>query len=211
MPTLDKINILRVTHRAGHGLYLDGRELGEILLHHSEQTLPLEVGDDAVVFINADPDTGRIQATTRIEDHVTTEPPEYKLGEPVELIVTRETPLGFVALIEHQHLGLLYHSSLRERIQPGQMLTGYIAAIRPDGKIDLTLDSSGFHRVTSLTDEILDTLKTNGGRIDLDDSSPSDDIRAAFGASKKAFKQAVGALYKQRRIRLLKPGIELIG
>ena len=89
-------------------------------------------------------------------------------------------------------------------------MQGYIAAIRPDGKIDLTLESSGSHRVLTLSEQILEALQASGGRLTLDDDSSPEEIRARFAASKKAFKQAIGALYRQRQIRLTKPGIELL-
>ena len=90
-------------------------------------------------------------------------------------------------------------------------MQGYISAVRPDGKIDVTLESSGRHAVTTLAEKILEALESNGGRLELDDDSPPEAIRAAFGASKKAFKQALGTLYRGQRIRLEKPGVRLLG
>jgi predicted RNA-binding protein (virulence factor B family) len=87
---------------------------------------------------------------------------------------------------------------------------GYVMMIHPGGKIDLSLDASGYQRVASLTDKILEALKQNGGRLPYDDDSPPEQIRAVFDASKKAFKQALGALYRQRRIQFSHPGITLI-
>ncbi|MDZ4286886.1 MAG: hypothetical protein U0984_02950, partial [Prosthecobacter sp.] len=81
-------------------------------------------------------------------------------------------------------------------------------AIHPSGKIDLSLDASGYQRVAPLTDRIMEALKANGGRLDFDDDSPPDAIRQTFEASKKAFKQALGALYRQRRIEFTRPGIK---
>jgi len=182
----------------------------ELMLPFSEQEQAIEAGDFVVVYIALDSETGQIYATNRLSNHLSTEPPPFKVGQPVDLMVVRETPLGYIALVEETALGLLYHSNLNELLSPGQKLEGYIGAIRPDGKIDLTLDSSGYHRVNSLTDQIVAELKACGGSIDLDDESTPEAIRAAFGASKKAFKQAVGSLYKQRRIRFTKPGIALL-
>jgi predicted RNA-binding protein (virulence factor B family) len=95
-------------------------------------------------------------------------------------------------------------------LKPGDKVQGYIGTLRTDGKLDLTLDSSGRHAVTSLADRIIEALETGGGRLALDDDSMPEDIRERFGASKKAFKQAVGALFRERKIVLTKPGIELV-
>ena len=114
------------------------------------------------------------------------------------------------ALVDGKHPGLLYHDTLSVPVEIGQKLKGFVRALRPDGKIDLSLDQAGYSRVAPLARRIVEALQRNGGRLNLDDDSPPEAIREAFGASKKAFKQAVGTLYKARRIRFSKPGIELL-
>lgn len=203
--------VLRVTGvNREIGAFLDWGLQKDLLLPFREQEYPVAVGQSAVVYVHLDPRSDRIYATTRLSRHLSATPPQYVPGQPVDIIIIRETPLGYIALVEGAHLGLLYHSSQTELFEPGKKVQGYIAAMRPDGKIDLTLESSGQQRVMELKDQILAELKANDGCIKLDDESSPDDIRAAFGASKKAFKQAVGTLFKQRRIRFTKPGIELI-
>jgi predicted RNA-binding protein (virulence factor B family) len=108
------------------------------------------------------------------------------------------------------HPGLLYHEGISVPVAIGQKLKGFVRALRPDGKIDLSLDQAGYRRVAPLALRIVQALQRSGGRLDLDDDSPPEKIRQAFGASKKAFKQALGTLYKARRIRFSRPGIELL-
>ncbi len=107
-------------------------------------------------------------------------------------------------------MGLLYHSNVGSPLQVGQQLGGFVSAIHPGGKIDLSLDASGYRRVASLTDRILEALKNNGGRLPYDDDSAPEQIRQHFDTSKKAFKQALGALYRQRRLEFTRPGIALV-
>jgi predicted RNA-binding protein (virulence factor B family) len=136
--------------------------------------------------------------------------PDYTTGHAVELIITGESPLGYNAIVENAHRGLLYRDTLSSPLAAGQRLKAFVRAIRPDGNIDLSLDQAGYKRVAPLKLRIVQALERNGGRLSLDDDSPPEEIRAAFDASKKAFKQALGALYKSRRIRFLNPGIELL-
>lgn len=192
------------------GAFLDWGLQKDLLLPFKEQEYPVAVGQPVLVYVHLDPRSDRIYASMRLQRHLSAPPPQYPPGQPVELIIARETPLGYIALVEGKHLGLLYHSTQTELFEPGKKVQGYIAAVRPDGKIDLTLESSGQQRVMELKDQILAELNASDGRIRLDDDSSPDDIRAAFGASKKAFKQAIGALLKQKRIRFTSPGIELI-
>jgi predicted RNA-binding protein (virulence factor B family) len=115
-----------------------------------------------------------------------------------------------MAVIDQRFRGLIHESSLQHPIRIGESMTGFIAAVQPDGKIDLSLQQVGYGRVTHLTDRIVEAMKKNGGRIPLTDKSSPDEIGRAFNVSKKAFKQAVGALYRQRRISLETSGIALI-
>ena len=192
------------------GAFLDWGLPKDLLLPFREMECPVKDGDWLVVYVHLDSKSDRIYASTRLAQHLDSEPPAYTIGQPVDLIIVRETPLGYIALVEQSHLGLLYHSQTPRPLHVGDRVPGYIGACRPDGKIDLTLESSGREAVTSLTEKILEALKANGGRLKLDDDSPPEAIRAAFGASKKAFKQAIGQLYRGRQIRLEKPGISLV-
>jgi len=193
------------------GAFLDWGLPKDLLLPFREQVYPVTTGDMVVVYVALDPKTDRIYATTRLERHVHADPPPYSPGQPVDIIVARETPLGYIALVERSHLGLLYHSNLGSPLKIGQSMKSYVDAIRGDGKIDLKADASGYRRVITIADAVLDALKANGGRLDLDDDSSPTAIRAALGCSKKAFKQAVGALFRKRAIRFTKPGIQLTG
>jgi uncharacterized protein len=192
------------------GAFLDWGLSKDLLLPFREQDIPVRPGQRVVVFVYLDPKTDRIVATTRLNRHLNRTPATYKMGQPVELVIVGKTPLGYNAVVENAHLGLLYHNNLSSALSPGQKVKGFVRTVRPGGKIDLSLDASGYKRVASLTDQILEALAKNGDRLEFDDDSSPKVIREKFGVSKKAFKQALGALYKSRRIRFLNPGIQLL-
>jgi hypothetical protein len=189
------------------GAFLNWGLLKDLLLPFREQADPVRVGDKVVAYILLDEKTDRIIATTRLNRHLSRQRPPFKPAQPVALLITARTPLGYNAIVEGTHVGLLYHSNVGAPLQVGQQLNGFVSAVYPSGKIDLSLDASGYQRVASLTDRILEALKNNGGRLEFDDDSPPEAIRKHFEASKKAFKQALGSLYKQRRIEFTRPGI----
>ena len=112
--------------------------------------------------------------------------------------------------MENAHRGLLYHDNLASPLATGQKLKGFVSTVRTGGQIDLSLDASGYQRVAALTDQIVQALERNGGHLAFDDDSSPEAIRQTFGVSKKAFKQALGKLYKARRIRFQNPGIQLL-
>ena len=192
------------------GAFLDWGLAKDLLLPFREQAHPVREDEWVVACVCLDPHTNRIVATTRLARHFHHEPPPYAPGEAVNLLVTGPTPLGFSAIVENAHRGLLYHDRLTAPLTPGQKIKGYVRAIRPNGQIDLSLDPGGYQRVAPLSLQIVQALEKHGGRLDFDDDTPPETIRATFGVSKKAFKQALGQLYKHRRIRFLRPGIELL-
>ncbi|MES2596958.1 MAG: S1-like domain-containing RNA-binding protein [Verrucomicrobiota bacterium] len=167
-------------------------------------------GDRVLVFVKLDERSDRIVATTKFTKYLSRQPVLYRKGQQVSLIIANRTPLGFNALVGGTHMGLLHESRATAPLQPGQEIPGYIAAVHPGGKIDLSLDASGYQRVAPLTDRIVEELKAAGGSLNFDDDSSPEGIRTTFGSSKAAFKQALGALFRARKIRFTRPGIVLV-
>ena len=193
------------------GAFLSWGLAKDLLLPFHEQASPVRSGQWVTVFIFLDTMSNRIVATTRLSRHLSHQPAPYFEGQAVNLFITSQTPLGYNAIVENAYRGLLYHSNLAGPLTLGQKMKGFVRKVRPDGKIDLSLDTAGYRRVAPLTEQILLALQANGGRLAFDDATPPQVIRDKFGVSKNAFKQALGALYKKRRIRFLNPGIELTG
>ena len=201
MVKLGHVNTLAALRETQSGFYLDGEELGEILLPGRLIPRGMKAGDTVEVFLYRDSEDRPV---------ATTERPQYRAGLEVDLLVYEETSLGYNAIVEGTHRGLIYRSTVGAPLEIGARLRGFIKEVREDGKIDLSLDRSGYERVAPLARQILEELEKVGGRLNLDDSSDPAEIRRRFGASKKAFKQAIGALYRERLIVMLDPGIELV-
>jgi predicted RNA-binding protein (virulence factor B family) len=191
------------------GCFLNWGLEKDLLLPLREQEAPVYPGDKVVVYVYVDERSGRIVASARLRRHLDLIPPDYHNDQPVHLIIAGETPLGYKAIVDHAHWGLLYRAEVSTPLETGQELTGYVRTVRPDGKIDLRLDREGYRRVTPLADRILEHLRANNGRMDLNDESSPDAIRSAFDSSKKAFKQALGALYRERKIQMVEGGVKL--
>lgn len=192
------------------GAFLDWGLRKDLLLPNAEQERPVRLGDTVVAYVFIDHQTQRIIATTRLQAHIDHSPPTYKIGYEVSLLIANETPLGYNAIINNSRLGLLYRSELSTPLHIGHRCEGFIRTIRPDGKIDLGLDPQGFQRIDPLANRILAALQSNKGSLPFNDSSSPEEIRAAFQTSKKAFKQALGTLYRKRLIELHEKGIRSI-
>ena len=191
------------------GAFLDWGLPKDLLVPLAEQYEQLEVGKSYFVKLFLDPQN-RILGTTRIERHLSEEGLYYKAGQKVSLLIADKTALGIKAIINSTHWGLLYENETFQPLEKGQRLDGYIKQIRDDYKIDLSLYRAGYIKGNELTDQILNRLKENQGILPLSDKSPPDEIYAAFGVSKKAYKQAIGSLYKQKLVLIEKNNIKLI-
>lgn len=180
----------------------------DLLVPLREQTRTLEVGEWIVAMIVLDEVSGRLMGTMRLQRHLDKTEPKYEPGQAVDLVVTEETDLGFKAVINHTHTGLIYKSETSALLVPGDELPGFIRTVRPDGKIDLRLDASGYERVRPLADQIMAALASAGdATLPYGDKTDPAVIREKFGASKKAFKQALGKLLRQQRIEFVDGGI----
>jgi predicted RNA-binding protein (virulence factor B family) len=202
------LNVVSVNPRIG--AFVHWGLIKDLLVPFRELDKPPRVGQKIAVYIYLDPASRRIVGSARINRYLGQRPPTYRVGQPVNLLIASESPLGYNTIVENAHRGLLFRDRTPTPLQIGQRVQGYVRAIRPDGRIDLSLDQGGYKRVAPLTTQIIEALKKNGGKLDFDDSTSPEKIRSTFHASKKAFKQALGALYKKRRIRFVNPGIELL-
>ena len=192
------------------GAFLEWGLAKDLLLPFREQISPVRPGQRVMVHLYLDPKTNRIVATARLKRHLSRSHPPYLPDQSVRLVIADKTPLGYNAIVEGTHMGLLFTDNRPSSLEAGQEVKGFVRAVHPGGKIDLSLDAAGYQRVAPLVDQIVERLERSGGRLPFDDDSSPESIREAFGISKKAFKQALGKLYKARRIRFLNPGIELI-
>jgi predicted RNA-binding protein (virulence factor B family) len=194
----------------GVGAFLDWGLAKELLVPFREQVGRMEVGKTYLVHVHVDEVSGRIVASARIARQLDLTPHGYKPGDEVDLIIFGKTDLGYKAIINNAHSGLLFADGVFQPLQPGEKTKGYIAGIRADGKIDLTLHATGRAKVSGLEERILAELAARGGFWSLGDHSSAAEIHDELGVSKRTFKQAVGALWKKRRILIEDRGIRLV-
>jgi len=192
------------------GAFLDWGLDKDILVPFAEQHRPMEVGHSYLVYIFINDADGRIIASSKIDKFLDDdEPHNYKPPQAVDLIIANSTDLGYKAIINNSHWGVLYKNEVFQRLSFGQSIKGHIKYVRPDGKIDLTLQSGQATREKN-THIILDYLKCNNGFSPINDRTDPEIILELFSMSKAAFKKAIGGLYKQRIISIEENSIRLI-
>jgi predicted RNA-binding protein (virulence factor B family) len=192
------------------GAFLDWGLAKDLFLPFSEQTRDLRIGDEVVVFLYLDK-SDRISASMRLQRHVSKIPGSYEVGQPVDLLIVSKTDLGFKALVEGRHFGVLYADEVFQPLKSAQRIKGYIKLVRPVGKLDLSLTRMGSKAaLDDIAPIIMERLRASGGFLAINDKSSAEVIHAQFGVSRKKFKIALGGLYKQRLIKIDKDGIRLV-
>ncbi len=192
------------------GLFLDWGLPKDLLLPHSEEKRPLQVGDYCVVHVFLDKRSKRITATARLDRYLDKTPARYQAGQAVDLLVVEPSDLGFKAIINAQHWGLIHKNEVFKFLRSGMQEKGFIKEVRSDGKISLSLQPVGQGVLDDLARQILDRLRQQGGSLELGDKSSPEAISAAFGVSKGNFKKAIGGLYKQGLIQIGEQRLQLL-
>ncbi len=202
--------LLKVIDINNAGAFMDWGLPKDLLVPYSEQHKPMEVGYSYVVYVFYDHDSDRIAASTRLQDHLAEESVWVKPKQAVNLLIAGRTDLGYKAVIDNRYLGLIFRGDAFRPLKIGERVAGFIKSIRPDGKIDLLISQATLQGDHALGEDIIRNLKTSGGVSLLTDKSDPDDIYRTFKVSKKKYKQALGTLYKSKRILLAPDKITLI-
>lgn len=201
---------LKVVEVNSIGIFLNWGLPKDLLLPYSEEKQPLKAGDYCVVHVYLDKHTRRITATTRLDRYLDKVPANYAVGQEVDLLVAEETAMGFKAIINNKHWGLIHKNEVFKFLRSGKQEKGFIKEVRSDGNISLSLQPVGEQLASSLNAQILGKLRDNNGVLPVSDKSDPQVISNLFGVSKGNFKKAIGALYKQGQIVIHADRIELV-
>ncbi|WP_354624986.1 S1-like domain-containing RNA-binding protein [Psychromonas sp. MME2] len=195
------------TNRAG--AFLDWGLPKDLLVPFNQQKIPMKVGFGYIVYVYQDDISERLVASSKLDRFLDKEPVNYKVGERVELLIADKTDLGFKAIINNKHWGVLFESEVFGEMGIGKKCVGYIKQIREDGKIDVGLTKVGYAKVDALAERILQTMKVHQGFLQLSDKSSPEQIAKILKMSKGNFKKSIGQLYRSHLIDIEEKGIRL--
>jgi predicted RNA-binding protein (virulence factor B family) len=208
---LNEFALLRVNYTNQIGAFMDWGMEKDILVPFKEQARPMEKGKRYLVYLYMDEKTNRLVASSKTNQFLDNENITVHDGDEVDLIISHITEIGINVIINQLHKGLAYKNEVfDEAIRTGDRMIGYIKNVRPDGKIDVSLQKPGFENVEPNADIILNELRASRGFLRLNDNSDPEDIKTILKMSKKTFKKAIGTLYRQKRIEIKDDGIYLI-
>ena len=200
--------VMEVKEMTKFGAFMDWGLPKDLFVPKSEIGKPMEEGRKYLVRVCIDHRTNRLIGVSKYEDFLITDTRGFNQGDEVDALIFDQTDLGFKALIEGKFEGLLYENEIFKKVEIGDKFKAYIKKVREDGKLDLILTAPGREKYDEGAQRILDTLKTQTF-LPLHDKSSPEEIKGVLGMSKKHFKQSIGQLYKDRKIKILPDGISL--
>lgn len=200
---------LTVSWVNNYGAFLDWGLMKDLFVPFREQKMKMQKDRGYIVHVHIDPDSGRIMASAKVERWLQNTMPDESMAGEHDLLIWQKTDLGFKVIIDNKYAGLLYDNEIFVQLHTGDRVRGFIKQIRPDGKIDCTLQPKAKTAVRDFSDVLLEHLRLNGGSTSVGDKSAPEEIYTMFGVSKKVFKQAVGRLYKERLIVITPDGLQL--
>jgi uncharacterized protein len=192
------------------GAFLEWGLMKDLLVPFREQKVPLTKGRSCVVYVFYDDKSNRIAASAKVEKHLNLIPPDYAVGQEVDLLIWKATDLGYKVIINNAHQGILYANEVFQELAVGKRMKGFIKKVRDDLKIDVGLFPSGYTNIKQYSDTIINYLEQQGGYAEISDKTAAEIIHTLFGISKKTFKKILGDLYSQRIILIEKEGIRLV-
>ncbi len=206
---VDEIVALEVVDTNDYGVFMDWGLMKHLFVPFSHQGKKMQKGYHYVVKILLDRASDRLIGSA-IENHIIPGHEGLTEGQNVSLIIYDKTELGYKALINNRHTGLLFANEVFKQLKAGDKLEGIIKKLREDGKIDLSIRQKGYSEVKSETQTILDLLKSSKGFLPYHDKTDAETIYDVFQMSKKTFKAAIGTLYKNKQIVITPKGIQLV-
>jgi predicted RNA-binding protein (virulence factor B family) len=208
--SLNSFAVLKVNYINKFGAFLNWGMEKDLFVPFKEQARPMEKDKRYIVTMYLDKQTGRLAASSKINQFLDKEPLDVEVGQEVDLMVSHITEIGINVIINGKFRGLAYQNEVFETVSPGYKTKGYIKTIRPDGKIDVSFQKQGFEAIDDSAQQVLEALKQNDGVLRLNDNSHPEEIKSVMKMSKKTFKKAIGSLYKQKLIDINNEGIQLV-
>jgi len=207
---VNKFASLKVIDTNRAGAFLDWGLPKDLLVPFNQQKSPMKEGYGYVVYVYQDDISERLVASSKLDRFLDNEPATYNVGDKVDIIIADKTDIGFKAIINHKHWGVLFESEVFGDMGIGKSCKGFIKQIREDGKLDVGLTKVGYAKVDALAERILQSLKQNQGFLPLHDKSKPEQIAKILKMSKANFKKSIGQLYRKKLIKIENNGIRII-
>ncbi len=208
---LGEFAFLTVNSTDEQGVYVDWGMDKDLLIPPKQEGERMEEGESYIIFMYQDRESGKLYGSNKIEKRLSNDDLTIEEGEEVELMVQRESDMGFAVIVNHRHRGLVFENEVFQDLEVGDTLKGYVKKIQPENRLDITIRPMGYRNTVDPDSRaVMKALEESEGFLPLTDKSKPDLIMVELNMSKKAFKRAIGSLYKERKIEIKEQGIQLV-
>lgn len=204
-----EFGFFKVVDTTGFGAFVDWGLPKDLFVPRSLQKRPFKAGEKRILYVTLDEQTQRLVGCEKIGSHLTTRTEGLANNTKVTLLVLAKTPLGYKVIVDNLYEGMIYHNEIYEPLKAGDKRVGYVKQIRPDGKLNLSLQPLDDSKDKIADAKVLELLKTNGGRLPYNYKSDAELIKNVFGLSKKSFKRTLTSLHEASLIEIDESGIYL--
>lgn len=208
--TKGEFAMLRCSEVTPFGAFLDWGLVKELFCPFKEQAFKMKRGGWYLVYCYLDEETNRLVASSKTNQHLDNKELTVQQFDEVDLIISHPSDIGMNVIVNNIHSGLIFNDDIYQDLSIGDRMKGVVKKIRPGNKLDISLGKVGYRNIEPNSETILFELEDNGGFLNLTDKSNPEDIKNTLQMSKKNFKKAIGALYKQRLIDIKDDGIYLV-
>lgn len=207
---LDEFAMLTCVDISAHGSFLDWGLEKHLFVPYREQANKMKVGEKYLIFCYLDEETNRLVASSKVHHFVDNTELTVEAFEEVDILISSPTDLGYNAIINDIHLGLIYSNEVFKPLKVGDKMKAFVTKIRENNKIDLSLQRPGYRSIEPNAQQVLEILQQADGFLPLHDKSDPEMIKKLMKMSKKSFKRAIGTLYKNKQITIEENGIRLL-
>lgn len=191
---------LKVSQVNSTGAFLEWGVPKDILVPFREQKIRMTEGKSYPVYIYLDNVSGRIVGSSKLGKYLGNVYPDFRYGDKVSALIYEEIEIGYKAIVNNLHSGIIYKNQIYEKLNIGDKITAYVKQVRPDGRLDISVQPAVLWRTSDVKEKIIDYLNENGENNPIGDNTSPDIIHDVFKCSKKDFKRAIGALYREHTI-----------
>jgi uncharacterized protein len=204
---VNEIAFVEVVDTSSIGAFVDWGLPKDLFVPRALQKRPFAVGEKRLVRVILDEQTNRLVGTEKISGALEMPPKHFHPNTPVTFMIIAKTPMGYKVIVDHRYEGMIYANEIFEDVRVGQIKNGFVKQLRPDGKLDLSLQMIGKAKASNAADKIYEMLQKNGGMLPYNTKSDPDLIQSTFGLSKKNFKAAINQLVEAKKITVQENGI----
>ncbi len=208
--TINSFAFLKCAAVSDFGAFLEWGLEKHLFVPFKEQVNKMKVGSSYLVYVYFDELSERLVASSKTNKFIDNKLVLLSSFDEVDIIVSHPSAKGWNVIVNQKHSGLVYSDEVFQKINVGDQMKAFVKKVRPDNKIDITLQKHGYRSIEPNAAMVLRLLQAEGGFLALNDKSSPDEIRDMVQLSKKNFKKAIGSLYKQRIIKIEEDGISLV-